>query len=69
MNNLADRPLVVRATGGKWRRGTQLTGLRKQVIAGCRSPGGKPPASAIPGMEAGGRKEFRSDQQPLRRST
>jgi len=36
MNNLADRPLVVRATGGKGGGGTQLTDYGKQVIAGYR---------------------------------
>lgn len=36
MNNLADRPLVVRATGGKGGGGTQLTEYGQQVIAGYR---------------------------------
>jgi molybdate transport system regulatory protein len=36
MNNLAERPLVVRATGGKGGGGTHLTDYGKQVIAGYR---------------------------------
>ncbi len=36
MNNLAERPLVVRATGGKGGGGTHLTGYGRQVIAGYR---------------------------------
>ena len=36
MNNLADRPLVVRATGGKGGGGTCLTDYGKQVVAGYR---------------------------------
>jgi molybdate transport system regulatory protein len=36
MNNLADRPLVARATGGKGGGGTQLTDYGKQVIAAYR---------------------------------
>jgi molybdate transport system regulatory protein len=36
MNNLADRPLVVRATGGKGGGGTCLTDYGKQVTAGYR---------------------------------
>lgn len=36
MNNLADRPLVARAAGGKGGGGTQLTEYGKQVIAGYR---------------------------------
>ena len=36
MNNLAERPLVVRATGGKGGGGTHLTEYGRQVIAGYR---------------------------------
>jgi molybdate transport system regulatory protein len=36
MNNLADRPLVVRATGGKGGGGTHLTDYGQQVVAGYR---------------------------------
>lgn len=36
MNNLADRPLVVRATGGKGGGGTLLTDYGRQVITGYR---------------------------------
>jgi molybdate transport system regulatory protein len=36
MNNLADYPLVVRATGGRGGGGTLLTDYGKQVIAGYR---------------------------------
>ena len=36
MNNLADRPLVARATGGKGGGGTQLTDYGNQVVAGYR---------------------------------
>jgi molybdate transport system regulatory protein len=36
MNNLADQPLVTRATGGKGGGGTQLTEYGGQVIAGYR---------------------------------
>lgn len=36
MNNLANRPLVVRATGGKGGGGTHLTDYGKQVVAGYR---------------------------------
>jgi molybdate transport system regulatory protein len=33
MNNLADQPLVVRSTGGKNGGGTQITELRRKVVA------------------------------------
>ncbi|MCP5159105.1 MAG: TOBE domain-containing protein [Gammaproteobacteria bacterium] len=36
MNNLADRPLMVRATGGKGGGGTYLTDYGKQVVVGYR---------------------------------
>lgn len=36
MNNLADRPLVARAAGGKGGGGTQLTDYGRQVVTGYR---------------------------------
>ncbi|MEZ5579956.1 MAG: LysR family transcriptional regulator [Candidatus Competibacteraceae bacterium] len=60
MNNLADRPLVVRATGGKGGGGTQLTDLREAGDRRLPTHGSR--ASAIPGPYGGWRERFRSDQ-------
>ncbi len=58
MNNLADRPLVVRATGGKGGGGTHLTDYGKQVIAGYRLMEAE---HRQPGPHGGGREKLWSD--------